>query len=241
MAFSEEIKREVRKRSANRCCVCGSVFVEVHHIVSKADGGSDTIDNAAPLCATHHDLYGGNPEKRKQIRQMRDDWYKLMDERREKIINSKTSKELEKAIKIKKDKNYEDKLLSKFLIKSKVKPIALYHNVFENEDFEITAKILFQLIKNAQEIKPNAPRLLFLDIECHRNKSGGFDWDMYELQAHFILKFLYKYLSGVHMPLISVKNDNQSNDLPDDLKIFKSEKEAKGFKWKNKDTTEFID
>ncbi len=52
-------------------------FVEVHHIIPQSDNGPDTLDNAAPLCAGCHSDYGGNPDKRKQIKEMRDFWYDL--------------------------------------------------------------------------------------------------------------------------------------------------------------------
>jgi hypothetical protein len=61
------------------------LFVEVHHIQPESEGGPDTLDNAAALCASCHDLFGGNPEKRKQIRQMRDDWWQKMEERAQRL------------------------------------------------------------------------------------------------------------------------------------------------------------
>jgi hypothetical protein len=39
------------------------------------------LENAAPLCASCHDLFGGNPEKQKTLTQMRGNWWNLMDER----------------------------------------------------------------------------------------------------------------------------------------------------------------
>ena len=72
MGFSEKVKLEAKQR-ANFCCViCKQPFVDVHHIIPQSDGGPDTIENAAPLCGSCHDLFGGNPDKRKQIREMRD-------------------------------------------------------------------------------------------------------------------------------------------------------------------------
>jgi hypothetical protein len=61
--------------------VCHEAFVEVHHIVPQSEGGSDDLDNACPLCAYCHDLIGGNPDKRKQLRQMRDWWYQICEDR----------------------------------------------------------------------------------------------------------------------------------------------------------------
>ena len=81
MPFSENIKLEVKKSSAFRCCRCHEIGIEVHHIEPQASGGSDNIDNAAPLCPNCHKNFGGNPEKRKDIRQMRDWWYDVVKEK----------------------------------------------------------------------------------------------------------------------------------------------------------------
>jgi hypothetical protein len=73
MAFSEATKREARQRAHYQCVIYRTIaFVEVHHIVPQAEDGADSIDNAAPLCATCHAHFGGNPEKRSMIREMRD-------------------------------------------------------------------------------------------------------------------------------------------------------------------------
>jgi HNH endonuclease len=55
--------------------------VEVHHIIPQEEGGADTEENAAPLCPTCHDIWGGNPQKRKSIREMRDLWYEICEKR----------------------------------------------------------------------------------------------------------------------------------------------------------------
>lgn len=80
MAFSEAIKLEVKRKAAFQCCRCKEIGVEVHHIVPEEDGGPDEIDNAAPLCPSCHDNFGGNPDKRNEIRQMRDWWYDVIAE-----------------------------------------------------------------------------------------------------------------------------------------------------------------
>ena len=49
--------------------------LEVHHVVPKEDGGPDSEENAAPLCASCHRSFGGNRELRARIREMRDHWY----------------------------------------------------------------------------------------------------------------------------------------------------------------------
>jgi HNH endonuclease len=81
MSFKEATKLEAKRRAHFSCIVCHQPFVEVHHIIPQADGGSDDLENAAPLCASCHDLLGGNPDKRKQIREMRDLWYELCETR----------------------------------------------------------------------------------------------------------------------------------------------------------------
>jgi hypothetical protein len=81
VAFSETLKRGVRRKAHFRCCLCQAVLVEVHHIVPEAEGGSDEEDNAAPLCASCHEIYGANPTKRKFIREARDWWYETCAKR----------------------------------------------------------------------------------------------------------------------------------------------------------------
>src|SRR3989344_5044502 len=81
MAFSEKLKLEVKKQAAFRCCRCHEIGVDIHHIIPQAESGSDDINNAAPLCQNCHDRFGGNPEKRKEVRQMRDWWYVVVKEK----------------------------------------------------------------------------------------------------------------------------------------------------------------
>jgi HNH endonuclease len=81
MPFSEALKLQVKKMADFRCCRCREIGIDVHHIIPQAEGGSDDINNAAPLCQNCHDRFGANPEKRKEIRQMRDFWYELVQER----------------------------------------------------------------------------------------------------------------------------------------------------------------
>ena len=75
MPFSEALKTRVRKRALNKCCICYSFPVEVHHIIPQVERGADTEDNAAPLCPSCHVTYGANPQMRKQIQEARDAWY----------------------------------------------------------------------------------------------------------------------------------------------------------------------
>lgn len=80
MVFSECVKLKVKKKAHFRCCLCQSVgFLEVHHLIPQEGGGSDSIENAVPLCEKCHGLYGDSPGKRKWIRQKRDWWYEYCE------------------------------------------------------------------------------------------------------------------------------------------------------------------
>lgn len=210
MAFSEKVKLEAKKKACFRCVICQKPFVEIHHIIPQADGGSDTIDNAAPLCASCHDLFGGNPEKRKQIRDMRDHWFDMMEKRLNGEVNVL-------------DLITENPLNINML---KEKGIAIYHLVYEHEDFETTATILVKLLQKVQKDSPNQKRYLYINIEGHKNNSGGYDHDMFELQKDFALGFLLQFFTRIHMPLISVENNKlQRNDVPEEFEIYSNEKE----------------
>jgi hypothetical protein len=209
MAFSEKTKHIAKLKAAFRCCICQQLFVEVHHIVPEAEGGRDTLDNAAPLCASCHDLYGGNPEKRKTIREMRDHWWRVMEKREANLTRSPA---MEEYIGILENPRPEDALHSK--------PVAIYHRVFENEDFTVAATQIYELVRRTQVRYPNARRVLFLDIDGHRNEKGGWDHDMWELQRHFLLPFMMPFLSELHIPLLTVGNNRcQRNDLVERLDI----------------------
>ena len=98
--------------------------------------------------------------------------------------------------------------------------VAIYHRVYEHEGFEESAQHLFKLVKDAQSKCPGKKRLLYLDIDGHRNSEGGFDSDMLELQKEFVLGFLNQFLSEIHIPLINAENSNpQSDDIPGELII----------------------
>jgi hypothetical protein len=109
------------------------------------------------------------------------------------------------------------------------KKVALYHCISPREGFEESAQALFHLIQNAQETAPGVERVLFLDIEGHRNAKGAFDADMFELQQNFIPSVLMPFLSEVHMPLAQVRRPDgspQSNDVPPELIIRNPEEVA---------------
>jgi hypothetical protein len=209
MAFSEKIKLLAKQKAAFRCCLCHKPFVEIHHIIPQAEGGPDSLDNAAPLCSSCHDLYGGNPEKRKIIRQMRDYWWELMENRQKRLTESP---HLDEYCEIHTNSYLENDL--------RTTKISLYHLIFEDEGFNDSASHIHRLLKSSQDNHPNQERLLFLDIDGHRNEEGGFDHDMFELQENFLLGFLAPYFTEVYMPLATFKNDKlQRNDIPNTIEI----------------------
>lgn len=81
MAFTEKLKLEVKRAGHFCCCICHSSWVEIHHLVPQCEDGPDTFDNAAPLCPSCHEMYGGNPSKKKFITEARDLWYEICEKR----------------------------------------------------------------------------------------------------------------------------------------------------------------
>jgi hypothetical protein len=81
MPFSESLKAQVRKKAQLACCLCKSLGVEVHHIIPESEDGPDTEENAVPLCPSCHETYGANPQKRKFIREVRNLWYEICENR----------------------------------------------------------------------------------------------------------------------------------------------------------------
>lgn len=57
MGFSDDIRTNVLTRCKRHCCLCGKyagVYMELHHIDQKADGGADSEENCIPLCFNCH-------------------------------------------------------------------------------------------------------------------------------------------------------------------------------------------
>jgi len=221
MAFSEKLKKEVRMKSDGKCAICHKPFVEIHHIIPQKENGKNTIDNAVALCAYCHDLFGDNASKRKQLKEMRDSWYQIVEA-------NKTSQIIE-----------HHHVYEKIKIVHEAKPdnrpmAAIYHVVYESEDFNDAAKTLINLTSMAQNKAPNKRRALFLDIDGHRLKDGAFDHDMWELQFNFILNNLLYYYSEIHLPIITLYNPYaqledpipkniviyNENEIPEELKAY---------------------
>jgi hypothetical protein len=98
--------------------------------------------------------------------------------------------------------------------------VVIYHPMVVEEDFERCAYRLLEMVKHAQRSHPAAKRILYIDVDGHRNQAGGFDRDASEIINHFIPKFLGPYLTEFKTPLVSGKNKvKQRNDIPQSLTI----------------------
>jgi hypothetical protein len=96
------------------------------------------------------------------------------------------------------------------------KPIGLYHVVYPHEGFNEAATALFEVVRGAEQRSPGQRRVLYLDIDGHRNDEGGYDLDMYELQTHFVVDFLMPFLTESHLPIgLHIANPKPHNDVPD--------------------------
>ncbi len=88
MAFSDSEVQDLLVRCHRRCCVCHKycgVKIEIDHIKPRADGGSDDISNAIPVCfECHAEIHLYNPEHPKgrrftpdELRHHRDQWLEI--------------------------------------------------------------------------------------------------------------------------------------------------------------------
>lgn len=99
MAFPREQVSELLVRCHRRCCVCHrfcGVKMETDHIVPKADGGTDDIDNAIPVCfECHAEIHGYNdkhPRGRKflpeELRAHKEQWLRICAEHPESLVSA---------------------------------------------------------------------------------------------------------------------------------------------------------
>lgn len=86
MGFPATVKEEALVRCARHCCLCHrhkGLKIEVHHIKLQSEGGTDTLDNAIPLCFDcHGDMRSydnrhpiGNNYGPNELVRRRDEWY----------------------------------------------------------------------------------------------------------------------------------------------------------------------
>src|SRR5216684_5884754 len=99
MPFNRNEVDELLTTCHRRCCICHrfcGVKIETDHMTQAADGGSDSIDNAIPVCfechAEIHSYNDEHPRGRKfrpdELRQHRDQWLKLCVEKPEAMLSA---------------------------------------------------------------------------------------------------------------------------------------------------------
>lgn len=104
--------------------------------------------------------------------------------------------------------------------------IAIHHVMEADDDFDDTADMLFQLVRKAEDNHPGKPRYLYLDVQGHRNSSGGYDHDALEIIKEYTLGFLAPYLTEVHNPFGQFRAHRaQRNDLPERITVFTTDDE----------------
>lgn len=86
MGFPVPVKDQAKVKSRRCCCICQEFqgrYIEVHHIVPVAEGGSNELDNAITLCLKCHGEVGhfnpkhpiGNKYTVNELRRLRDEWW----------------------------------------------------------------------------------------------------------------------------------------------------------------------
>lgn len=86
MPFPPNVKENALVSCGRCCCICHKfcgIKIEVHHIQEEANGGSNTEDNAIPLCfdchadqrSYDHKHPKGNKYSESELRRHKDNWY----------------------------------------------------------------------------------------------------------------------------------------------------------------------
>lgn len=113
------------------------------------------------MCAYCHNLLGNNPSKRKQLKEIRDSWYEIVEgNKKERHYIYEKNKVVHEA---KTDNN---------------PMIIIYYVVYESKNFRDAANAIIELTREAQKKDKNKKRSLYLDIDGHRLEKGAFDQDM---------------------------------------------------------------
>lgn len=169
MGFSEKVRKEVKEKAAFRCCRCQTIGVQVHHIIPTKDGGSDDIENAAPLCPNCHDYYGDNPSKRKKIKEMRNWWYKTAEKMfPDTSKNFKLLKKIDSKLEIlsKSRSDQDQKWVSEFNeLKLDLKEIST--NIIDKMKPEIAPKISLDISKTFSLVETEDPILYISSIKVN--------------------------------------------------------------------------
>jgi hypothetical protein len=100
--------------------------------------------------------------------------------------------------------------------------IVIAHRVLPHENFETTVQVLLRLLNRAQRQFPNVDRVLYLDVDGHKQPAGIYDNDMFELQSKFMAEFLMRFLTRAETPMGVIRNPKpQNNELPEALNLIR--------------------
>jgi hypothetical protein len=98
------------------------------------------------------------------------------------------------------------------------------------ENFERCASRIFEVIHKAQQEAPNGLRVLYIDVQGHRDSNGKYDRDSLELMEDFLPRVALPYLTEIYTPLARWKNNKpQDNLVPETILIGYPPGEEKSF------------
>jgi len=86
ISLKESLKQEIIVKSNNRCCICQTPFIVIHHV--DEDPSNNDIDNLAPLCPNCHSQAHSigkltNNLTSSRIKLLREKWYEYCEKRKE--------------------------------------------------------------------------------------------------------------------------------------------------------------
>lgn len=84
--LKESTRLEIISKCNNRCCICQTPFIQIHHI--DGDPSNNDFNNLAPLCPNCHDQTGlDRPLSMRlipdRIKKLRDMWFRYCEKRKE--------------------------------------------------------------------------------------------------------------------------------------------------------------
>ena len=99
--------------------------------------------------------------------------------------------------------------------------VSIYHIITPDRTFEQVAQDVFEVVREAQNLYPDWPRIFYLDILEHVSNSQSFNDDFVEFQQEFWFSVIAPFLTSFELPLTGplVNPERQRNDLPDSVLI----------------------
>ncbi len=99
--------------------------------------------------------------------------------------------------------------------------VSIYLVVSAADSFDSAAQAAFSIIQEAEDRYPGWPRIMYLDIEGHRNARGDCEDTFVEFQQEFWFSAIAPFLTAFELPLTGglINYRPQRNDLPDGLYI----------------------